>query len=289
MTTELERSYVETSLGGRILHWLDHPEPPILILLGPPGCGKTFTTLHLLKERRTEGGYVWIPATWEASLESMLGVWELIDGQTRFTKGDLLLGLSTDHCVTVIDDAHTIAAQLQLLNGFADGERQISCPAIAKRLSLSDSARLVVIANPPPTDAPQWERARWEIPEQIRDRARMIELSNGLSRDEEERVVRAHWPAQTHPEDVFQGVLDVVGNLRSTPLLSSYTPSIRSMVMLCTLLTQGLSLGEAYMESVANKFLRADERAIAVQAFAGRFDMEPTEASCIVASSVGGD
>ena len=289
MTTGLERAYVETSLGGRIQHWLDHPEPPILILLGPPGCGKTFTALHLLKARETQGSYVWIPATWEASLESMLGVWELMDGETRFTKGDLLLGLSADRCVTVIDDAHTIAAQLQLLNGFADGERQISCPAIGKRLPLSGSARLVIVANPPPIDAPQWERARWEIPEQIRDRARMIELSRGLSREEEERVVRAHWPAETHPEDVFQGVLDVVGNLRSTALLTSYTPSIRSMVMLCTLLKQGLPLGEAYMESVGNKFLRADERAVAIQAFSGRFDMEPTETSCVVASSASGD
>jgi len=287
MESTFDGKYVETSLGRRIEHWTRHREPPILILLGPPGCGKTFTVVHVLEALSDELTYMWIPATWEASLESMLGVWELVDGQTRFSEGDLLTGLTTNNCITIIDDSHTIAGQLQLLNGFADGKRQISCPALGKRLALSETARLVLIANPPSADAPQWERTRWEIPEQIRDRARMIELSSGLSREEEERIVRANWPEDSHPEDVFQGLMDVVGNLRSAALITSYTPSIRSMVMLCTLLHQGLSLGDAFLEAIGNKFLRADERAIAIDAFAARFDEDPTEGSCVAAAAEG--
>ena len=280
MSIAIQEPYVETELHRRVEHWLQHGIPPILILYGPPGCGKTTTMRHLLLgEQADQLPVVWLPATWGASLETMMGFWELRPGQgTVFIEGELFQGLTTENCVIVIDDAHTVATELQLLNGVGDVTREVTCASLGRKIEIATGVRLVLVANPPAPDLPPWERTRWELPEQIRDRARMIELKDGLPREDELAIAGLHFP-QSHPQEVLEGMVDLVRNLRQNGVLYSYTPSVRSLVMWCQLMEQGLSLGEAYLEAVANKFLKPEEYAAAIESFQAKFDVDPTESS----------
>jgi MoxR-like ATPase len=286
MTITTQERYVETELHRRVEHWLQYGVPPILILYGPPGCGKTTTMRYLLLAAQADQfPVVWLPATWGASLETMLGFWELRGGETVFVEGELLQGLTTENCVIVIDDAHTVATELQLLNGVGDVTREVTCASLGRKIAVAAGVRLALLANPPAPDLPPWERTKWELPEQMRDRARMIELKDGLPREDELAIAALHFP-KSHPQEALEGMVDIVRNLRQNGVLYSYTPSVRSLVMWCQLMEQGLSLGEAYLEAVANKFLKPEEYAAAVEAFQAKFDVDPTERS---ASKEGSD
>jgi MoxR-like ATPase len=276
----IQERYVETELHRRVEHWLRYGVPPILILYSPPGCGKTITARHVLAAHAEEFPVVWLPATWGASLETMLGFWELRGGETVFIEGELLRGLTTENCIIVIDDAHTVAAELQLLNGIGDVTREVTCASLGRKIEIANGVRLILIANPPSPDLPPWERARWELPEQTRDRARMIELKEGLSREDELAIAELYFP-EGHPKEALEGMVEVVRNLRQNGVLHSYTPSVRSLVMWCQLLEQGLSLGEAYLEAVAAKFLQPEEFAAAVEIFQAKFDIDPLESSTL--------
>jgi hypothetical protein len=276
MVVTTQERYVKTALHRQVEHWLQYGLPPILIIYGPPGCGKTITVRHVLAEYATQFPFIWIPATWGSDLQALLGFWELRNGQTVFVEGDLLKGLMTSGCVIVIDDAHTVAAELQLLNGVGDITRELTCASLSRKITIAEGVRLVLLANPPPRDLPPWERARWELPEQIRDRARMIELREGLSWEDELAVASLYYP-KGHPREVLEGLVELIRNLRTNGVLRSFIPSTRSLVMVCQLLGQELSLGEAYLQGVANKFLREDEYAAAIEAFRGKFGIDPRE------------
>lgn len=263
--------YVETELHRWILDWLIHGgNPPILIVYGPAGVGKTYTLRQILK-RYVSMPLFFIPATWGQSFEQMMGFWQLKDRETVFVEGDLLKGLTTEGSVICIDDAHCVAQDLQLLNGVGDSSREFVCTAQGRTLRVASGVKLVLLANPPAPNLAPWEAQKWLLPEQIRDRAVMIELSTGLSRDDERAILKLHWPA-THPEEAMDGLLDVVRNLRTNHVLGSYTPSIRSMIIAATRVKQGRTLVEAFMEAIANKYLEKSEKAAAMEAFEAKFN-----------------
>ena len=270
--------YIPTELDRRVEHWLLNSSPPILILISPPGYGKSLTVAKVL-ERHPEFPHVWIPATRGLStLAPFFGHWELVPGkqgpQTRFVEGELLKGLKTPHCVIVLDDVHTIAPATQILNGVGDHTRIVSCPELSLTVKVAEGVRVVLIVNPAPSELPPWERLNWELPEQIRSRSRMMVIEAGLSREEEKAIALLHWP-KDHREELLDGLLEVVAHLRDNSVLESYSPSLRDLVLCCQLLAQGLPLGTAYMEAIGNKFLRPDEREAAVEAFRAKFDLDP--------------
>lgn len=263
--------YVETELHRRILDWLLHGgNPPILIVYGPAGVGKTFTLRQILK-RYVNMPLFFIPATWGQSLEYLMGYWLLKDNETIFVEGDLMKGLTTEGSVICIDDAHCVAQNLQLLNGVGDSSREFVCTTLGRTLPVADGVKLVLLANPPAPGLAPWEAQKWLLPEQIRDRAVMIELSAGLSREDELAILKLHWP-ESHPEEARDGLLDVARNLRTNQVLQSYTPSVRSMIITATLVKQGRTLVEAFMEGIANKYIEKSEKAAAMEAFEAKFN-----------------
>ena len=263
--------YVETELHRWFLDWLIHGGiPPILIVYGPAGVGKTYTIRQILK-RYVNMPLFFIPATWGQSLEHLMGYWQLKDNETVFVEGDLLRGLTTEGSVICIDDAHCVAQNLQLLNGVGDSSREFVCTALGRTFPVASGVKLVLLANPPAPGLAPWEAQKWLLPEQIRDRAVMIELATGLSRDDERAILKLHWP-ESHPEEVLDGLLDVARNLRTNQVLESYTPSIRSMIITATRVKQGRTLVEAFMEGIANKYIEKSERAAAMEAFEAKFN-----------------
>lgn len=265
--------YVPTALDKRIEHWLTHSCPPFLIIIGPPGYGKSLTMSKVLE--RHEFPYEWISATRGSILLHYLGYWRLAGGETQWVEGQLLQGLMKEDCVIVFDDIHTIAQDTQILNGVGDHTRRISIPELGLSVDVASGVRIVFIANPPPSGLAPWERIKWELPEQIRGRARMISLTEaGLSHEEERAIALLHWSAD-HRVELFDGLLEVTRNLRNNGLLQSYTPSVRDLVIACQLLAQGESIGTAFLEAIANKYLLKDERQAAIEAFRAKLGIDP--------------
>ena len=271
-TTSREEIYIETAIHRRILNWFRHGcDPSILILLGPAGIGKTFT-LRYMRKLFPERSFFIIPATFGQNLEHLFGYWLLDEtGKTTFVEGDLLKGLTTPNAVILIDDAMCVAGDLMLLNGLGDSSRTFVCPPLGRTMPIADGVVLVLAANPAPPDLPPWEAQKWEIPVQIRDRAVMIELSEGLALEDERRILEQHWP-ESHPREVLEGLLEVVHNLRTNGVLYSYTPSIRSLIIAAVLLSDGRSLSEAFREGIGDKYIDPMERAAAREAFDAKFD-----------------
>jgi MoxR-like ATPase len=269
-TTCASEVYVETALHRRVVEWFLHScDPSILILIGMAGIGKTYTLRHiaaLFPDRR----FFFVPSTWGQNLEHLMGYWELKDGQTRFVPGDLLIGLTTENAVIVIDDAHCVAQDLQLMNGLGDSSREFVCSALGKKMQIAPGVKLVLACNNPPSQLPPWEAQKWDIPIQIRDRAAVLELSSGLSHEDEEKILAAYWPAN-HPQEVMQALLEVAWNLRTNQVLESYAPSIRALIITAVLLRDGRGLADAFAESVANKYTNASERAAATEACNAKF------------------
>lgn len=277
------QDYIQTELDRKVEHWLIHGSPPILILIGPSGVGKTITVCKVL-DRHPELPKAEIYATWGARLEEFFGTWQLRPGpkgaETHFVEGVLLKGLKTKDCVIRIEDAHTIAPDLQLLNGVGDLTRKVSCPPLGCEVHVAEGVRLIITANPAPTDLPPWERARWEIPEQIRSRAQVVDPEVVLTKEDWEAIASLHW-SEGHPKELLEGLIEVTWNLRGSGVLRSYTPSVRDLVMICQLIAQGLSLGTAFIEGLANKFIQREEREAAIEAFRAKFDVDPIEGSVL--------
>lgn len=265
--------FVKTGLYWRIKSWVQHGVPSILILYGPPGCGKTETMRQVVMEY--SGKAFWITATRATNLEALFGHWELRGGETVFVPGELFEALQTRGALIVIDDAHLVAPDLQLLNGLGDSTRRVTVPVLSKTIEIAEGVKLVLIANPPPRTVASWERDQWIIPEQIRDRARVIRVDQGLTPDEELRIAYQAFPRES--EALVEHVVELARNLRKNGVLSSFTPSLRSILMLGGLLRQGLSLGEAYLEAIAYKFDDPDEFAVAVEAFKAKFGTDPRD------------
>lgn len=265
--------FVKTGLYWRIKSWVQHGVPSILILYGPPGCGKTETMRQVVMEY--PGKAFWITATRATNLEALFGHWELRGSETVFVPGELFEALQTRGALIVIDDAHLVAPDLQLLNGLGDSTRRVTVPVLSKTIEIAEGVKLVLIANPPPRTVASWERDQWIIPEQIRDRARVIRVDQGLTPDEELRIAYQVFPRES--EALVEHVVELARNLRKNGVLSSFTPSLRSILMLGNLLRQGLSLGEAYLEAIAYKFDDPDEFAVAVEAFKAKFGTDPRD------------
>jgi len=269
-TTCAAEVYVETSLHRRIVDWFSHGcDPAILIVLGLAGIGKTYT-LRYISKLFPERTFFFIPATWGQNLEHLIGYWELKDGQTRFVPGDLYKGLTTPNAVIVLDDAHCVAADLQLLNGLGDSSREFVCTALGRKLAIAPGVRLVLLANASPAGLPPWEAQRWDIPLQIRDRAAMLELSSGLSRDDEARILEQYWPS-SQPREAMTALLELAWNLRTNQVLETYVPSIRALIVAAILLRDGRGVADAYAEAIANKYVNPAERAAALEAFNAKF------------------
>jgi hypothetical protein len=264
--------FVKTGFFRRILDWFEHGcEPPILIVLSPPGLGKTYTLRYIATLLR-DIPFFFIPATWGQNLEYLLGIWELRGGEgTVFTEGDLYKALTTPNACIIIDDAHCVAQELQLLNGLGDSSREVVCASLGSKVEVAPGVKLVLLANPPPTGIAPWEAQRWEIPMQIRDRAVMLELSEGLTPEDERAILEAYWPKR-HPEEVLEGLLELSRNLRTNQVLQSFTPSIRSLIITAMLLDQGETLADAFRYGIACKYTDGAERAAAMEAFSAKFD-----------------
>lgn len=264
--------YVRTDLDGRVESFLSHSAPAMLAVIGPAGLGKSLTVRKVLE--RSSLPSVLLPAATGQSLDDMFGVWTLRNGETKFVEGALLRGLKTPDCVIVLDDAHVLAQGLQLLNGIGDQTRCVSFSAQGDALDVADGVRLVIIANPPPATLPPWEAHRWQIPEQTRSRCRLIRLDHGLSYEDELAVAAAHWPGD-HPAELLEGLVEIARNLRDNGVTGGYTPSLRDLAMIGHLLSQGHSLGEAFAEGLAHKYLQLADREAAIESFRGKFGFDP--------------
>ncbi len=265
-------------LFRKVRAWVAWGDPPILILYGPPGVGKTESVLQAAAQHGSL--VVWIAATRTTSLELLLGFWELRNGQTVFVEGELLRGLKTPNALIVIDDAHLVAPELQMFNGLGDSTRLITVPTLGRTERIADGVRLVLIANPPPRTVASWDRDKWIVPEQIRDRARVIDAGHGLTAEEEFAIARLRFPAD-QPDEVVRALVELVRNLRSNGVLTSYPVSLRSVLIVGKLLAQGCPLGEAYLEAIANKFVDQAEYAVAIEAFIAKFGVDPRDGSSL--------
>jgi len=274
----MNNGFVETGLSRRVAEWVRHGDPTILLLYGPAGSGKTVTVRHVAAQCGRP--VFWVSATRGTNLELLFGLWTLRPTpngtETFFEEGILLRGLLTPGALLVLDDAHLVAPDLQILNGLGDSSRELTVPARGRTCPIAEGVCLVLIANPPPRTVASWERERWLIPEQIRDRARVIQTFDALTLDEEFAIARLYFPEDC-PDEIVRGVVELARNLRSNSVLSSYAPSLRSVVILGKLMRQGLGLGEAYLEAIAYKFDGSDEFAVAIEAFVAKFGMDPRE------------
>lgn len=268
--------FIETGLYRRLVAWAEIGDPPILLLMGRPGSGKTEAARHVAE--RYIGDVFWIAATQASRLELMFGFWELratsTGTETVFTKGDLMKGLETPNALVVIDDAHLVAPDLQLLNGVGDSTRRFTVHSLGQTFPVAEGVRVLIIANPPPANIAAWDRDKFVIPEQIRDRAIVIIADDNLTFEEELEIAGVYFPDSCPPE-TREGVVEIVRNLRTNDVLSTYAPSLRSVVIMGTLVSQGVSLERAFLEAVANKFASQDEQAVAIEAYKARFGIDP--------------
>lgn len=271
--------FVRTKAFEEILSWTLGGMPPILILQGPPGSGKTATMAQVAREY--PGRTFWITATPATKLEALFGFWELRAGETVFVEGELLRGLQTPAALIVIDDAHLVAPDLQLLNGIGDETRRFTVPALGRTLEVAEGVRLALLVNPPPRTAASWERDRWIVPDQIRDRARVIKIDESLTPDEEFQIARDRFPKDC-PDDIVAALLELKRHLRANGVLETYAPSLRAVLSVGFMLSQGFTLGQAYLESIAYKFVDPDEFAAAIEAFKAKFGADPRDGCATV-------
>jgi len=267
-------TFVRTALYTDIEHWARNSDLPILAVIGPAGSGKTENVRKVLSEMDVP--VTWIPSTYGVNLESLLGHWTLADGETRFVPGLLYEGLSTPRCHLVLDDAHNLAASLQLLNPIGDSVREITCAALGQRIPVAEGVRAILILNPPSPSLPSWEQHKQSLCEQTRDRAVVIDVRSGLTREDQLAIAERHWP-EGQPREHLKGIVEVVCNLQTNGVLTTYVPSVRALLIFCSLLRDGATLGSAYARAIANKYLDPEERTAAVAAFQARFDLDPDE------------
>jgi hypothetical protein len=185
-------------------------------------------------------------------------------------------GLTTPGCHLVLDDAHNLAAALQMLNPVGDSVREITCAALGQRVRVAEGVRAILILNPPSPSLPSWEQHKQQLCEQTRDRAVFIDAKRGLTRNDQLAIAERHWP-EDRPREDLEAIVDVVLNLQTNGVLTTYIPSVRALVLFCALLRDGATLGSAYMAAIGNKYLDLEERAAAVAAFHARFDFDPEE------------
>lgn len=269
-----EELFVPTRVFWTAVHWLKHDRPYILIILGPPGTGKSTIARSLIK-RFPEYPNLWITPTSGTDLEALLGTYILVKQETRFVDGELKKALLTKDTLIILDDAHCVAKSTQRFNGLGDEGRQISTGE-QQTFTVAEGVKLILLVNPVPGDTPPWTKTELEIPEQIRSRSRFLRLdrSGGLRPEEERAIALKHWP-RSQPEDVLNGILEVFHHLRTNGTLRSYSPSLRDTVTIGQLLSQGVPLGASFLEVVANKYLDDTEHLAAKEAFRAKFNIDP--------------
>ena len=282
--SELVR-YVETCLSELVEHFFVNPFPSILVLIGPPGTGKT-VAVRMIAARHPEIRVVWYNPTVSGVPADALGHFELIGGDTVWVPGSIGEALSHEGTLLVVDDAHLVALHLSLFAGLGDDSRTVTIPSTGEQIQVAKGVRLVVLANAPAQDCPSWDRFRYEIPEPIRDRARVIAIDGEfLSREDEIEIAATAWPAD-YPRSVLEGIVDLCRDLRKALPAASYTTSPRSEVILGSLLSQGLTLSDAFEQAVAGKYLRSEEHVAARGAFVAKFG---SAAQSTLVTEKGGD
>lgn len=280
MTTRQEKdSFVPTEVFWKAVHWLKHDRPSILILLGPPGTGKSTIARQMIK-MYPEYPSVFITPASGVDLEALLGTHVLLKGETRFIDGELKKALLRERTCIYVDDAHLVARATQRFNGLGDDSRKISTGE-HQTFRVADGVKLALLVNPIPGDTPPWARTEQELPEQVRSRSRFLRLdrSGSLSPEVERAIALKHWPAN-YPTETLDRVLEVFLHLRTNGALHTYSPSLRDSVNFCQLIAQNVPPGSAYLETVAYKYMEDTELLAAKEAFKAKFNYDAeTDAS----------
>jgi len=121
-----------------------------ILLSGPPGTGKTLLAISLAKHFNSR--YFIIDGSPQLDRRDLEGCWEIINGQTRFSYGPLVLAVKEANkngiCFLIINEANTIQTPEQIsLNGILSEGHLNLISKSSERHGLNSDAKLIVIAT----------------------------------------------------------------------------------------------------------------------------------------------
>ncbi len=232
---------------------LDVGRPPLVLLVGEPGCGKTTFARHAAV-RATGRPPLVLSGSPEAEQSHLFGRWTLVGDETRFIDGPLPQALKSGRWL-LIEEFSQIPIECRASLLPLRDQDELTNPLNGELLPVPDGFRLIATSNSETLTC----RKNTGIARVLYDGFLVLEVPE-LDDAQVGRFLRHHFPAAG--QDRVARVLKLWNDYRgltSKGVSAKGHLSYRAAAHLMSLLERGMDEVRAVQVALVNKFLSADQ------------------------------